>query len=390
MAIIVQHPRIVHVVGSVDRSNAGMATAVCALCSHLADHAEITLVTTTGGGAQQMLDPRVHRITLRSFTAPVLGFELAPGFSAVVRRVLRDLRADVVHVHGLWRWELHAACAAAREQGVPYVTSAHGMLLPWAFRHRWWKKRLPWRFYQRRDLCQAARIHATSEKEAQAIRTFGLSAPVRVVPHGLSLPAWVPPDNGRPPYCALFLGRLHPSKGLRLLVDAWFRLRPEGGACLVAGPDEQDHQRHLQNQIRACGLDGVFRFCGPVDQVEKWRLYRQADLFVLPSHTENFGLVVAEALACGVPVITTTGTPWEELPKADCGWMVAPEAGALAGALQEAMAAGPARRAAMGIRGRRFVETRFDWTVITPCMLALYQELLVSRAPADRLREAGA
>ncbi len=123
---------------------------------------------------------------------------------------------------------------------------------------------------------------------------------------------------------ALFLSRLHPGKGLMDLVGAWQRVRPEGWKMRVIGPDVCGHKAEVMAAVRDAKLESMFEFAGELNDDEKWQEYVDADLFIHPTHSENFGISVAEALAAGVPVITTKGAPWEELMEESgrCGWWV--------------------------------------------------------------------
>ncbi len=363
-----------------------MAAAVSGLCSHLAPHADVALIASTTGPDRYPVDPTV-RVTLSpSYQVPGMRLSYAPGFARALRHSLDAAPADLVHVHGLWMAQVHAACRIARQRGIPYVISPHGMLMPWAFQHRAWKKRIPWLAYQRQDLRRAACLVATSDQEAHHVRAFGFHSPVAVVPNGLDMPVWQPPENGRAPFRALFLGRLHPIKGLANLIDAWASVRPEGWTCVLAGPDENGYRRELESRVASKGLQSVFSFAGPVSSVAKWEYYRRADLFILPSFTENFGLVVAEALACGVPAIATDGTPWKALVEERCGWVCAPSVQGLANALHDAVTTDHKTRRAMGDRGRRMVESRYKWESVCAALLRAYGSVCgrrVTTSPLD-------
>ena len=162
------------------------------------------------------------------------------------------------------------------------------------------------------------------------------------------------------PRVALFHGRIHPVKGLLELVDAWRIARPPGWTMIIVGPDEGGHRAVVEERIRRAGLESDFQFVGTVDGEDKTAVYQRADLFILPSFTENFGVVVAEDLASGVPVITTKGTPWEGLEAHRCGWWVDLGVVPLAGAIREVTTIPDAGRAAMGEHGRRSAE-HFAW-----------------------------
>ena len=256
------------------------------------------------------------------------------------------------------------------------------MLEPWARRHRRWKKTLAWAAFQRRDLHAAAALHATAASEASHLRDLGLRQPIAVIPNGVTVPEDTAAHDNEErglPRRALFLSRLHPKKGLPLLLDAWAAVAPSRWELVIAGPDEGGHLADLEGQVERLGLQGV-HFKGPVPDTEKWDLYRSSDLFVLPTYSENFGVVVAEALAAGVPVLTTTGAPWSDLVDRRCGWWVGPALEPLRDALQVATGASDTERCAMGLRGRALVEEHYAWGSIAEHMLEVYEWLLGRRS----------
>jgi glycosyltransferase involved in cell wall biosynthesis len=145
---------------------------------------------------------------------------------------------------------------------------------------------------------------------------------------------------------------------------------------VVCGPDECGHTEQVKRAVAEAGLSGEFEFKSLVNGVEKEALYASADLFVLPTFSENFGIAVAEALAAGVPVITTTGAPWEELRTRQCGWWIDIGVEPLAVAMREATLLSDQERYEMGQRGRRLVEEKYAWPQIGRDMLAVYQWVL--------------
>ena len=218
---------------------------------------------------------------------------------------------DVLHDNGIWLPHNHALAAVARASRVARVTSPRGMLAPWALNHKALKKKLAWWFYQKRDLASANMLHATSEAEGADIERLALGPRVVVIPNGvfwgdMPAPRASPCVNGR--RTALFLGRLYPVKGLPLLIDAWAKVRPPGWRLVLAGPDEQGHKAELEALIEKSGLGDVVTFTGSVAGKDKAELLSGAELFVLPSLSESFGMAIAEALAAGKPVLTTTAT----------------------------------------------------------------------------------
>jgi glycosyltransferase involved in cell wall biosynthesis len=211
-----------------------------------------------------------------------------------------------------------------------------------------------------------------------------LRQPIAVIPNGIDLPdlASTMPPTDREGRTVLFLSRIHPKKGIPVLLRAWRRLEPRFAdwELVVAGPDERGHLAEVQQLARGLDLARV-AFAGPVHGEAKQSLYRRADLLVLPTHSENFGMVIAEALAFGVPVVTTTGTPWQELERRGCGWWIELSEANLAAALEAAMSLPQERRVAMGRRGRRWMEQSFPWSRVAAEMKSVYQWALGGGPP---------
>ena len=290
---------------------------------------------------------------------------------------------DVVHLHGLWTPSVHRVSAIAAGLGKPIVHSCRGMLEPWALRHKRARKRLAWNLYQRRDLRRASRIHATSAMEASHLAALGFDRQVVVIPNGTEIPT--PPTAERPDLRQiLFLSRLQKKKGLDLLGAAAHELREDlqrgGWSIVVAGPEEDDSLASLRHYLEEHRLTHLFSIRPPVDGSEKWDLLSNASLFVLPTHSENFGLVIAESLAAATPVITTTATPWQEIGAAGCGWWVDPDVTALTAALREATALSHRQRLDMGRRGRELVTSRYSWPAVAKRFGTLYETLVTERA----------
>jgi glycosyltransferase involved in cell wall biosynthesis len=357
--------KIIHTVHSLRPSAGGPSYSVPALAKALL----VTGVRVELWTADP-LPPLFPGLAVRHISAGRLTAELLA--------VCADERSLIIHDHGVWLPWNHSVATAARRAGVPRVVSPRGMLEPWAMQHRRWKKKLAWGLYQRRDLHTAALLHATAAQEAESLRALGLLGPIMIAPNGVELQEEAPAGHRTdlPLHTIFFLSRIHPKKGLLDLVTAWDRIRAPGWQVIVAGPDEEGHLAEVQRAVARAGLSSAFHFAGPLAGDAKMAAYRSADLFVLPSYSENFGLVVAEALSAGLPVVTTQGTPWKELVTEHCGWWVSPGPASLEEALREAMERTPGERRAMGQRGRRLIETRYAWPAIAQQMILEYQPLI--------------
>lgn len=298
----------------------------------------------------------------------------------IMSSALSMVRPDIFHCNGIWHPLNHWCSCAARQHGLPLVIQPRGMLAPWALAWKPGKKRLALALYQQRDLETAALLVATAEQEAVHFRQFGLRQPIVVIPNGIDLSKVSPhcrvvhakPDV---PRNALFLGRIHPVKGLLNLLEAWFAVDTRRWVLQLAGPDEGGHLAEVLAAAARLGIADQVQYLGSVGEDDKWQLYRNADLFILPSFTENFAVVVAEALAQELPVITTTSTPWRDLRIYDCGWWVQPSVSGLKDALSIALSSSPQRLTEMGKRGRDYVQ-RYNWANIAQEMAAAYRWVL--------------
>ena len=287
---------------------------------------------------------------------------------------------DCVHIHGIWSPQLAGKFLAWQKKGVPCIVSPHGMLEPWPLSHKWLKKKIAWHVYQKRLLNRAAALHGTSARETAQFRKLGLTPPSALVPWGVEMP----PQNRKSEIgnrkseirTALFVGRIHPVKGLPMLIEAWAKVRPAGWKLKIVGPDEVGHRAEVEAVVQKTGLASVVEFVGELAGSAKSAAYDGADLFIQPSYTENFGMAIAEALAHSLPVITTTGTPWSILPKRGCGWCGDARAEPLAQALREASALTNEERQVMGQRGYDLVKENYSWPVVASTFLEVYRWVL--------------
>jgi glycosyltransferase involved in cell wall biosynthesis len=322
---------------------------------------------------------------------------LVPATSPVLRLTGTDSEAlnrfgqpDILHDNGIWLRHNHRLAVFAEKRGIPRVVSTRGMLEPWALSHKGLKKKIAWRLYQRRDLKQAHCHVATGEAEARSLEELGLRVPIAIVPNGVDVPeerrfsvaseSKKACQNGRKSV-ALFLGRIYPIKGLPMLIEAWARVRPDGWLLRIAGPDEAGHQKQVERAVSAAGLSGVVSFTGPVEPQMKKAAFLDADLFVLPTHSESFGVVVAEALAHGVPVLTTTAAPWSILRDGGCGWCVDASVDGITDGLRQATRLDSDTLRSMGAKGRALVCAKFGWRHIADLMLSTYDAILTEKMP---------
>lgn len=367
-----------HVVPGLHPKGGGPSRTVVQLCDALSKRSEfdITLLSQglKGGVSVPSVEPGVIRCVVESRSG--LALQLGRPIQRRLNTTLYKELPALVHSHGIWHLVNHWSTRFARKHGIPLIIQTRGMLEPWALEYKAWKKRLATLLFQRRDLETAKVLIATSTQEYENIRKLGFRNPIAVIPNGVGL---VTPsaNNARinqtfqKEHTVLFLSRVHPKKGLVNLVSAWSQIQPTDWRLRIAGPDEGGHLAEVITLAGELGVAASLDYVGEVDGADKSALYNSADVFVLPTFSENFGVVVAEALAHGVPVITTKGAPWNDLPVYGCGWWIDIGVAPLVATLREALALTDEERRAMGARGRDYVR-RYNWEDIAGQMIEVY------------------
>lgn len=271
----------------------------------------------------------------------------------------------------------HVVARFAKEHRIVRIVSPRGMLSQWSMNSSKWKKKFIWYGYQRRDLLNADAFHATSDLEATELRALGFKQPIVVIPNGVSAPNFPLVRVESPNVRVVFLSRITPKKGIINLLKAWKKASlPMNWKLQLIGPDEKSYLKEVENEILHLNLRSSVEIVGSVSDTEKWTYLMNGDLFILPSFSENFGIVVAEAMLAGLPVITTTGTPWEILKQEKLGWWVAPNVEQITNAIIEASQLSAEQRTSLGSRSRAYVEQNFSWDAAASKMMQAYTWLL--------------
>lgn len=374
--------RQLHIVPDIAVSSGGLGLAALRYAEAVAQAgAQVTLLTTSLDSST-LLQPVLNLATFRLVHLPHR--------RSFIQNLLEQYRSisslckinnfDLIHLHGVWLPLFFVAGLLSRQQKIPFVVSPHGCFEEWALNHKPVKKAFSLMTYQGMVNRAASMFFATAEQEVESIRRLKIFQPIALIPNGVDVV--VPPvrslHNGK--RIILFLSRIHPKKGLLDLVDAWSLVRDQNWRIVIAGPDEGGHKTEVQAAIKNRGLESDFEFVGLVDGDRKTACFANAELFVLPTYSENFGIAVAEALAHELPVITTTGAPWKDLHDYRCGWWVTPGVEGLAKALTTALSTDAAELRVMGKRGRKLVLDKYSWDKIGRDALRAYTSM-VARTP---------
>jgi glycosyltransferase involved in cell wall biosynthesis len=372
--------RILHVVPTYlpARRYGGPIVAVHGLCKALVERGHDVEVLTTNVDGPGVSDVPLDRsvdldgVRVRYFASSFPRLYWSPAMGRALHAAARA--ADVVHIHSIYLWPTWAASRAAAKAGTPYVISPRGMLVPELIRQKSRAVKSAWlRLVERRNFAQAAAIHFTARREWDDARRTPLPLPAPfIVPNGTTLPALE--AIVREADLVVSVGRIHWKKGLDRLIEA-AALLPQA-RFLIAGNDEEALVPELRSLAERLGVASRVAFRGALTPRERDELLAQASLFALPSHSENFGNVVLEALAAATPVVVTPEVGLaEEVERGGCGLVAQGDPRAFAEAMAMLLADGELRRA-MGARGRSLVEERFTWPRIAAEMEAHYEEMV--------------
>lgn len=303
--------------------------------------------------------------------------ELPPSVKiAVYRRSPTEHEAtfravDLVHDNGIWEPENLRVCLLTLKHGKKLIISPRGALEPWALAHHKFRKSVAWHLYQKRLLRSASGILVTAKSEGLAVRQVLEPKKLGIAPNGVDLEKFTPPLPEQRKKQFLFLSRLHPKKGLENLLRAWQTAGLKDWRLIIAGEGEAQYTTELKQLASPCpNVD----FVGPIYGENKVRLYQESSFFVLPTFSENFGMVVVEALATGCPVITTHGTPWESLIQQRCGFWVEATEDALCSALLQAASASNYEE--LSRNARHLAEAEYGWATAARAVAHFYREVL--------------
>ena len=371
--------KVVQVVGNIQELGSGPAHSVPALCQSLWQQgAKVELHVNLGnkpvGADYDFFAHGRSRLLKRLW------------WSTAMYRTLKYhvSESDIIHTHGCWVMPYIYPAWVSRGTKCKLIISPRGNLGIFPLNQSKWKKKLMWFLWQKNAFMDATCIHATSDNEYLEIRAAGIAKkPVAIIHNGVHLPLLQP--NGY--QCnrrdedglssLLYFGRMAPIKGIDILLAAWsaiYKLFPTWN-LVIAGTDERGYRKKMEDLAKELQLQRV-QFTGPAYGDDKFRIYRNAQLFVLPTHNENFGMTVAEALAHELPVIVTKGAPWSGVESHGCGWWIDTGADPLTEALKKALSETPDQLRVRGRKGREWMKKDFSWESIGQKMFMTYKWLL--------------
>lgn len=365
--------RIIHTVPSIAQEASGPSYSVRGLCAALIEQGQDVTLAALDWAPMAMPPP-----FLKTFPLGLGPRKL--GRSPEMARWLNNQAAtgdvSLIHNHSLWMLPNVYPGQTVKRFHMPYVVSPRGCFTEYAMSIGSPVKKVFWRLVQRPALEAVTLFHATADSEFADIRRMGFRQPVAVIPNGIDLPDHVskPATDYRR---LLFLGRIHPNKGLDMLLPAWKAVedRFPDWQLSVIGPGEGEYLGQMMKLVADLAIKRV-EFGGAKFGAQKWQAYADADLFVLPSYSENFGMSVAESLASGVPSIVAKGAPWSGLETNGAGWWIDIGVDPLVACLESALALSPEALKDMGERGRAWMAREYSWQRIGQQMSATYRWVL--------------
>ncbi|MFT4683461.1 MAG: glycosyltransferase involved in cell wall biosynthesis [Polaribacter sp.] len=298
---------------------------------------------------------------------------------------------DIIHQHGAFL--PISLFTKSLSKKIKVLISPHGLFEPERLEMQSRKKVISRFLFENSNFKNSACLVACSEQEALNLEALNFDVPIAILPNGIeedfllketSLEERasfrkkknIPEDKK----VLLFISRIHPLKGLVLLLEVLSKMKDQfqksNWLLVIAGIDENNHQEELNNLVKDYGLEEIVQFVGPVFGEEKILMFDVASTFILPSMNENFGIVIIEALARGIPVITTKNTPWVDLEDFNCGWWIDRKEKDITMTLENLIKLDSSELSLMRESGKKLVKNKYLWTSIAKQSINLYKWIL--------------
>lgn len=308
------------------------------------------------------------------------------GYSSDIHQILENLHPDIIHLQGIWMYHSYAALKYRKKHPeTRLIIEPHGMLDPWAVKNSFWKKKIVGHLFEYENLHKADCIHALCRSELESVRKFGLQNPVAIIPNGITIPtSFIRQDKKPGKKTLLYIGRIHPKKGLAQLIEAFALLKKESPFLLnqwelrIAGWDQNNHRDELEIMVDKFGLRSIISFIGPVIGKQKENELINADAFILPSFSEGLPMSILEAWSYSLPVIMTEFCNLPEGFDYNAAIEISPNADSIRNSLCHLFSMTDNQLHSMGHNGLGLVQNHFTWNVIAQNTVKLYNHLLNS------------
>jgi glycosyltransferase involved in cell wall biosynthesis len=370
--------KVINVIPAISNEASGPSYSVLKLCSFLKKmDVDVNLVALDW--ANKINNLSFVLLFKISFGPKKLGRSLS--MYQWIKEQVKVEKKYLIHNHGMWQMNSVYPGRLSSKYNIPYIVSPRGAFSVWAMKHGSIFKTLFWNYLQKPSFKNVACFHATALSEYYDIRRLGFKQPVAIIPNGIDVPNYLK-KNDKNSRTLLFLGRIHEVKGIDLLLRAWMKLYPlfpEWNLKIVGGDSGFHSSSGYLNKMKVLSHELNLKrveFIGPKFGSDKWDEYANADIYVLPTYSENFAITVAEALASGTPCVVTKGAPWSELEKYEAGKWVDIGENPLVTSLTELMSKDISELRQMGLNGRNWVKRDFSWVKVAQEMKDVYEWIL--------------
>lgn len=362
--------KIIHYIPTIDESSGGIGSYMQLIAKELGKLTELHIITHKSKNMLIIENAKLHFIDNNLMHL----YSIKQQFIDI----LNTISPDLLHINCCW----YPLCALtqkwAQKLGYKIILSPHGMLEPWVLQKNHWTKKMPALFlYQKRAIKNADMLVATAPTEQQNIYKLGLNNKITIIPNGIQIDKISCKETWEKSKTILFLALLRPNKGAHLLIEAIALIKSslQDWKVIIAGKGDNNYTSYLNQLILKYNLESIISLPGAIYGDSKWELYKKADIFVLPTLNENFGIVIAESLLCGTPVITCKGAPWKELIDKKCGWWIERTPQDIADTIYQAINLEDKELKAMGTRGREYIINNFAANNIAYKMSEMYKNL---------------
>lgn len=356
--------KIIHYIPALSRRLGGVAIYMQLLSKELGKLCDLIVVTR----------PFDNPLELDNCTVINLPIE-EKLFKKRWKEILNDENPDLVHINGIWQRDTWWIQKEALRRNIRTYITPHGMLEPWIIKHNHWKKVVAMFLYEKRALRSAVNLIATAESEKNNILKLKVTNnEIPVIPNGIDISCIKIKDSWIKRNKILYISRIHEKKGIELFIDVANSMKSDlsNYEFVIAGEGAPDYVADLKRKASESELN--FTFVGGVYGDEKWKMFQDADFFVLPTNSENFGYVIAESLSSGTPVITTTGAPWSLIEKYECGKWIERTKESLKEAIKEMIQKDEEELKKMGLSGRNLVEENFTSQKVAEELYKIYMK----------------
>ena len=361
--------KIIHYIPTIDRNWGGTTSYMQILANQLGKLTELHIFTHASENPVEIQNCQIHYL---------------PNWKRLITmkqefvRLINIIQPNIFHVNGCWIPSCALTQMWAQDMNIKVILTPHGMMEPWILARHYWTRKVPaLLLYQKKALVKANCLHATAESEKENLLKLNYNTQIEVIPNGIEVENISLKKNWERKKNILFLSRIHVKKGIEFLLEAVAQLKDKlkDYNIYIAGEGNTEYINQLKHKAEEFGISDQVNFCGGVYGQNKWKLYQEADIFILPTYSENFGIVIAEAMASGTPVITTKGTPWSELIIEHCGWWTEIGTQPIIDAINSFLELSNEELEVMGKNGRKLIEKKYSSQTVAKNIVELYNKI---------------